>query len=93
MKKNGLTSLAEGRMQQILGQQDQLVAGWKPFLTEVDSYMQETRGRTLNVYEQRNVAQVLQNALDESGLRKSKLFEATQEQDINFLGISRLCAA
>jgi len=86
-KKTGLSALAEKRMISILNQQSQLVEAWEPFLTEVDSYMQDTRGRSLNIHEQRNVAQVLQNALDESGCRKSKLFEATQEDDINFLGI------
>ena len=86
-KKTGLASLAENRMKQILGRQEQLVAGWSPFLDEVDNYMQDTRGRKLDIHERRNVAQVLQNALDESGLRKSKLFEATQEDDISFLGL------
>lgn len=87
MKNTGLVALAESRLSQIKAQQEALISGWKPFLTEVDNYMKDTRGRVLNMFEKRNVAQVLQNALDESGLRKSKLFEATTEDNVSFLGI------
>ncbi len=42
----------------------------------------------MSVHEKRNVAQCLENALIESGLKsRSKLFEATTEDNISFLGI------
>jgi hypothetical protein len=46
------------------------------------------RGRELTLHEQRNLAMCMNNAITESAVHhRSRLFEATTEDDISFLGI------
>jgi hypothetical protein len=60
----------------------------RPFVRSVGKWVQETQGREISVYEQRNIAQCLYNAIIECGCRQnSKVFEATTEDSVNFLGI------
>jgi hypothetical protein len=48
----------------------------------------ETQGRDMTVFEKRNLAQVLYNAVIDTGLKAgTRLFEATTEDNIAFLGI------
>jgi hypothetical protein len=88
MDKETINKLVDQRIQQIQADQDRLVEAWQPFITAVDEYLKETEDREMSIYERRNVAQCLENALCESGLRnRSRLFEATTEDNISFLGI------
>ena len=60
----------------------------QPFIASVEKWVQQTQQRPISIYEKRNVAQCLYNCLLESGVRhNAKLFEATTESDIQFLGI------
>jgi len=80
--------LIESRLDQIYEQQDRLSEAWSPYINAVNKYLQETQNRSMNDHERRNVAQCLENALVDSGLRsRSKLFEATTEDNISFLGV------
>lgn len=82
--------LIESRMKQIEAQRDALMNDPEitRYLDAVSEYIQKTQDREMNVHERRSVAQCLQNAIDESGLRsRNRLFEATTEDNISFLGI------
>lgn len=58
------------------------------YLKTVNEWVQKTQNRDMSVYEQRNTAQVLYNAIIDTGLKAgTKLFEATTEDSIEFLGI------
>ena len=61
----------------------------KPYLEEVSSYIQKTQNREMTVMEKRNIAQCLDNAIMEGGIRQGqRLFENTTTEDhISFLGI------
>lgn len=83
-----INELVDQRIRRITEDQNRLVEAWNPFINAVDEYLMETEDRKMSVYEQRNVAQCLENALCESGLKsRSRLFEATTEDNISFLGI------
>lgn len=88
MDRNTINELIDQRMVQIEERQEFLVEAWRPYITAIDEYLEETEGRKSTCYERRNVAQCLENALLESGLKsRSRLFEATTEDNISFLGI------
>lgn len=60
----------------------------RPFIRAVAKHVQETQGRDITLYEKRNVAQCLYNAMIETGIKQGgKLFEATTEDSISFLGV------
>ena len=61
----------------------------KPYLDEVEKYIQKTQSREMTLMEKRNVAQCLDNAILEGGIRSGqRLFENTTTEDsISFLGI------
>lgn len=61
----------------------------KPYLEEVQKYIDKTQGREMTVMEKRNIAQCLDNAILEGGIRQGqRLFENTTTEDhISFLGI------
>ena len=82
-----MQGLIEKRMAQINGRQATLAESWSPYINAVDKYMQSTRNRSLTIYERQVIGQCLENALDQHGLRKGKMFEATDEGDISFLGV------
>lgn len=80
--------ILEARVKSVYEMQDKLVGAWKPFISAVDKYLQKTADREMNVHEKRNVAQCLENAVLDSGLRsRAQLFEATTEDNIAFLGV------
>lgn len=88
MDRNTIDQLVEQRMRQMTEEQDRLIEAWNPFINAVDEYLEETESRKMSCYERRNVAQCLENALCESGLKsRNRLFEATTEDNISFLGI------
>jgi len=60
----------------------------RKYLDVVEAHIQDTQDRTLRVYEKRNVAQCLYNAVIDTGLKAgTKLFESTTEDNIAFLGV------
>lgn len=79
----------ENRMKSIFEQQDRLVQIWEdPFIKAVNEYVKAQRGSELTIFEKRNIAQCLENALQDAGAKRSgRLFEATTEDSISFLGI------
>ncbi len=88
MDRQLINELVESRMQAIAVQQEQLVEAWSPYVSAVDEFLQQTQDREITEYEARNVAQCLENALAEAGIRsRARLFEATTEDNIAFLGI------
>jgi len=81
--------LIESKMQALLGAQDQLVATWQsPYIDAVEAYMKSECNREITLFEKRNIAQCLENAfMDAATKSQGKLFEATTEDHISFLGI------
>jgi hypothetical protein len=94
LNEKTLNNLVEQRITQMQNEQDRLVETWNVFVNAADEYTKKEENRELNVHERRNIAQCLENAFIEGGLKsRRKLFEATTEDSISFLGIPRLCAA
>lgn len=82
--------LVQGQLQSLNERQEQLmkIPRIKKYLDVVESHIKSTQDRDLTVYEKRNVAQCLYNAVIDTGLKAgTKLFEATTEDNIAFLGI------
>jgi len=66
----------------------------KKYLGVVNEHVKENQGRNMTIYEKRNVAQCLYNAVIDTGLKAgTKLFEATTEDNIAFLGVQDMCVA
>jgi len=83
-----LEKIVESRLNEMSAKRDRLIEGWSPYLNAVDKYLQAKEGRTMTMYEKRNVAQCLENALLEGGMKnKSQVFETTYKDSISFLGI------
>lgn len=85
-----LQEVVKQRLEAIVEQRRRLVESWSPYINAVDAYLQKTEGRKTTELEKQNIAQCLENALVESGLRhRSKIFEAgeTTSSDIAFLGV------
>jgi hypothetical protein len=60
----------------------------RPFLRSVAKWVEKTQGRPITVYEKRNVAQCLYNCIMDAGVKQNqRMFEATSQSDISFLGI------
>jgi len=60
----------------------------RPFLASVSKWMEKEHGRPITLYEKRNVAQCLYNAIVDMGVKhNARMFEATTMDDISFLGI------
>ena len=60
----------------------------KKYLGIVDKHVKENQGRDMTIYEKRNVAQCLYNAVIDTGLKAgTRLFETTTEDNIAFLGV------
>jgi len=60
----------------------------KKYLGVVDEHVRATQDRGMTLYEKRNVAQCLYNAVIDTGLKAgTRLFEATTEDNISFLGV------
>jgi hypothetical protein len=86
--KNRLQQVVEQRLTAVSTRQKELVESWRPYLNAVDTYLSEKENRTMSDYEKQQVAQCLENALIEGGLRhKSRIFETTYKDNITFLGI------
>ena len=81
--------LIESKMKSLLEAQDVLVNQWQsPYIDAVEAYMKSECGREVSLFEKRNIAQCLENAfMDAAAKSQGKLFEATTEDHISFLGI------
>lgn len=87
-KNNEIQALVEARMNEMKQQKLRLVEGWSKHIKAINEHMRSKQGREMTEIETMNVAQCLENALQNSGLRSSaRLFEATTEDSTQFLGI------
>jgi len=60
----------------------------KKYLGVVNEHVKSNQNRDMTIYEKRNVAQCLYNAVIDTGLKAgTRLFEATTEDNIAFLGV------
>jgi len=82
--------LVKAEIQSLQAQQDRLMKNPRisRYLKAVSEWSQKNQDRELTIHEKRNIAQVLHNAIIDTGLKGgTKLFEATTEDAISFLGI------
>ena len=83
-----LPKLIESRVNAIQAQQAGLITEWSPYLGAVDKYLVEKGKPKLDHYQRHNVAQCLENATFEGGMRhKNRIFETTYSDNITFLGV------
>ena len=88
--------LVKSQLQSLQERQEQLmrIPRVKKYLGIVERHVKESQGRDISLFEKRNVAQCLYNAIIDTGLKAgTKLFEATTEDNIAFLGVRCMCAA
>jgi len=83
-----LDKLIESRLSGMAQTRDSLVESWSPYINAVEQYQKEKEGRTLSEYDRRNIAQCLENALIDGGIKqRSRIFETTYQDNITFLGV------
>ena len=88
MERDKINEMIDARIQEQQDQKDRLIETWQPFIEAADEYTQEKEGHGMSEIEQRNLAQCLENALYDSGQKgRQRLFEATTEDNITFLGV------
>jgi len=89
MKNNNeaIAAAVQSRMDEMTNRRSALVNSWAKYVNAVDTYVKEKRGNSLSDWEKMNIAQCLENALIEGGLRQNALFETTFADNITFLGI------
>jgi hypothetical protein len=88
LSKKALKGILEKRRRATISRNPLLVERWKDIVNEVASYMKEKRSEELSMYDKHNMAICLENAAYEATARShAKLFEATEEEDITFLGV------
>ncbi len=81
-----LQEMVNRKLDMLAQKQDRLIQEWAPLIEPVEEYFKNERGREMNEMEKRNLAQVLENCMLDSGLKsRSKLFETTT-QDNNHSG-------
>jgi len=94
MADKGISQLVESHHAELRRRQESLVKGWSKHISAINEHMKAKHGREMTELETCNVAQCLENALENAGRGKhTKLFEATTEDSIEFLGMRELCAA
>lgn len=82
--------LVQGQLKQLAERQEGLmrIPRIKKYLGIVEQHVKDNQDREMTVYEKRNVAQCLYNAVIDTGLKAgTRLFEATTEDNIAFLGV------
>jgi len=82
--------LVQSQLKTLHDQQEALmrVPRIKKYMDIVGKHVNETQGRDMSIYEKRNLAQCLHNAIIDTALKAgTRLFEATTEDSIAFLGI------
>jgi len=82
-----LNEIISSRLNESQNKSDYLVNAWGDYIGAVSEHLAK-KGKSLTIYDKRNIAQLLENATLETGLRhKSKMFETTYSDNIDFLGI------
>jgi hypothetical protein len=82
-----LNKVIESRFLQLKDQRARLVEAWAPYVKAVEIAMAE-KGQKMKDHQKWNIAQCLENAIYEGGLKaKSKIFETTYSDNITFLGV------
>jgi len=87
------TELVKAEMERLAAQQDALMNNprIKKYINAVNEWVKSTKNRDMTdmtIYEKRAVAQCLYNAIVDTGMKAgTRLFEATTEDSISFLGI------
>jgi hypothetical protein len=83
-----LQQIVESRLAAITEQRKMLTKVWNPYIAAVNKYLMEKENREMTAYEAQQVAQCLENALVDGGLRnRSRIFETTYQSNITFLGV------
>jgi len=82
--------LVESQMRALQERQEALmrIPRIKKYLGVVNKHVNATQDREMTVYEKRNVAQCLYNAVVDTALKaNTRLFETTTEDNVAFLGV------
>jgi len=82
--------LVQSQLKSLQDQQEALmrIPRIKKYLGVVNEHVKNNQGRDMTIYEKRNVAQCLYNAVIDTGLKAgTRLFETTTEDNVAFLGI------
>jgi len=83
-----MQKIVESRVKAFQQRRAGLIKNWAPYLDAVGQYMKESQDKKLSAMDQFNIAQCLDNALDQASVNKnSRLIEATYSDNIEFLGI------
>lgn len=84
-----LDNLVQQRLNSMIAQRKALVESWAPYLKAVENYKKEHGEEPLREMQKFNIAQCLENALFEGGMKakNSKIFETTYSDNITFLGV------
>lgn len=78
----------ESRLESLKQRRKLLMESWKPYIDAADRFLKKYEGRSLSEWDKMNMAQVLENALIDGGMRtRQKIFETTYQDNISFLGI------
>jgi hypothetical protein len=88
LNMTSLEKAIETRMNDMKNRREKLVESWNPYISAVQDYVKDKRGRGMSDWEKMNIAQCLENALVAGGVRAgSQIFETTTQSNIAFLGI------
>jgi len=83
-----LRAAMKGRLEEETMKRNRLIERWSSMITAVDKYLQEDQNRSLTFYDKQNIAQCLENALLENGLKAgNRMFEATNMDNVEFMAI------
>jgi hypothetical protein len=86
--ETSMNKLVEAKAQEMLRQRQSLVKGWNKYISAIEEHVKSKSGRSLTDIEKVNIAQCLENATMNAVYgQKGRLFEATTEDSIAFLGI------
>jgi len=90
-----LDVMIQSRMTAITERRKQLIRDWDPYISAVNRFMTETRSQPLTEYDKQNIAQCLENAVIETGLKSNArlLHEATTGDAIQFMAVCNSAAA
>lgn len=82
--------LAQSQVKAMQDRQESLmrIPRIKRYLGIVEKHVKDNQNRSMTIYEKRNVAQCLYNAVIDTGLKAgTRLFETTTEDNVAFLGV------
>lgn len=83
-----LNATIKDRMTRMTQQRKMLVEAWKPYIQAVETFKKDKGEAPLKEHQKFNIAQCLENAVFEGGVKtQSKIFETTYSDNITFLGV------